>query len=166
VSDWLPRKTDNSIIEFPTLADAEDAIRRLDGLDLNGARVQLEIVPVGIIHRSSADRTRKERPISGTTVAHPLVIIGMTEVVIIEEVETAETAETIDTLLGTMIDLLDGTMTETAVRMIVHLVGITTVTAVRLGEETMTVTGTTTEGQVQMPGAAQGMMPEEWVEMM
>lgn len=35
-----------SIIEFPTIADAEDVLRRLDGADLNGARVQLEIVPV------------------------------------------------------------------------------------------------------------------------
>lgn len=39
---------DDSVIEFPTMADAEDAIRRLDGSEIQGVPVKLEIATVCI----------------------------------------------------------------------------------------------------------------------
>lgn len=42
---------DISVMEYPTMADAEDAIRRLDGTEIHGVPVRVE-VQVGILREA------------------------------------------------------------------------------------------------------------------
>lgn len=43
----LKANSGSSVIEYPTAVDAEDAIRRLEGVEIQGVPVRLEIAQVG-----------------------------------------------------------------------------------------------------------------------
>lgn len=64
----MPALTLNSIIEFPNMAEAEDAISRLRGLDIRGVPVKLDFAPVSnFLARNlrlsgSTDTRRKAEP--------------------------------------------------------------------------------------------------------
>ena len=42
----LETQSNRSVIAFPTVADAEEAIERLKGVDINGRPVTLSLAPV------------------------------------------------------------------------------------------------------------------------
>lgn len=47
-------RANGSVIEFPTMADAEDAIRRLQGAEIQGVPVKLEISTVSAMTPAAA----------------------------------------------------------------------------------------------------------------
>jgi hypothetical protein len=64
----VPLGTDISVIAFPTINDAEDAIEKLKGVDINGQPVSLSLAPVSLscpsARRGLIVRMRDLRPLS------------------------------------------------------------------------------------------------------
>lgn len=64
----VPLGTDISVIAFPTINDAEDAIEKLKGVDINGQPVSLSLAPVSLSCPSARQglivRMRDLRPLS------------------------------------------------------------------------------------------------------
>lgn len=108
-----------SVLEFPTMAEAEDAMKRLSGIDINGVAVEIRLAPVSQkpFHGPSLNKRRKAREVEVvmTIVApHRLVTTVMIDLVtmiavgaipiaeVIEEVaETARHLHPAETMIGT-----------------------------------------------------------------
>nr|XP_019046922.1 hypothetical protein I302_03526 [Kwoniella bestiolae CBS 10118]OCF25852.1 hypothetical protein I302_03526 [Kwoniella bestiolae CBS 10118] len=114
------------IIEYPTIEDCEDAVKRLAGVDINGAPVTLEIVSYPKLERELMDRTLLEPMMPDVTmIVDLLLVITMTDdpieamtidgdlVITNEETMTVEmTGEKIEVMIEGMTEETTGGMTE------------------------------------------------------
>jgi hypothetical protein len=165
MQDPIPSLIVPSILEFSSMYEAEDAVRKLEGVDINGVQVKLEIVGVRVsLHQTKFSLMTCRRVVvvvvvvaTATTVVLPRR--GTTATTVLVTTTAAATVATVLLLVATMGATTTGATT--AVTVTEARRGEATMTAPTAGVETTTGTaGTTvtrvTTGRLGMSATAMG----------